>query len=305
MANSSRITRGNAPRVLQYGLDAILDQNGKDYKGVGDRLFEVVKTDKGYYEMMQLAGMGIAARKGEGDAISYDSVDQHWVFRIPVFTYEKSARVTREMLKDNVYENLLPRIAREKLKALAHNRDLQQANILNRAFTAGYTYGDAKVLCATDHPTQAGATNSNRLASDSDLSEDAIETASILIDNMINDDGLKSNYVSKKLIVPVALKFEAVRILKSPARVGTPDNDANVLKMDGYIEEIVVWKRLTDSDAWFISTDAENGLLEIRREGIYTQESMDPYTHDTILTTAERAAWSVGDHRCIVGTPGA
>ena len=305
MANNARINRGSLPRALQYGLDKILDQMGKDYKGMGDRIFTEVMTDKAYYEMMQMAGMGIAARKNEGDSITWDSIDQTWVFRVPVYTYEKSARITKEMIADNVYEDLLPRIAKEQLKALAHARDINQASILNNGFSTSYKYGDQKELFSTSHPTQAGPTNSNRLAVDADLSEDALENSVILIDNFVNDDGLKSDYSAKRLIVPTQLRFEAKRILRNPNRPATADRDISVLNMEGDISEILVWKRLSDADAFFVQTDAENGLMTIRRKGIETSSMQDFETYDTKLTASERYANSVGDHRCVVGTPGA
>jgi len=305
MANTGRITRGSAPRVLQLGLDKQLDDLKNVYKGRGDSIFETRDTEKAYYELMKLAGMGLAALKGEGAAITYDSVDQNWVFRIPVFTYEKSARVTREMIKDNLYEDLLPRIAKEQMKGIDTNRDTLEANVLNRAFTSGYTFGDGSVLCATNHALQSGGTNSNRLASDSDLSEDALENMKILADGMVNDDGILGDYELQDLIIPAALQFEAHRILKSMGRVGTADNDANALRDSNVIRNIIMWKRLTDTDAFFTTTNCEDGLLLIRREGIYTQTSQDPYTFDTILSACERFAVSAGKHQCIIGTPGA
>ena len=304
MANNGRITRGSIPRALQYGLDKIIDQEGKSYKGVGDEIFTKVMTEKGFYEFMQLAGMGMAARKGEGESITADSIDQSWVYRTPVFTYEKSARITREMIKDNVYENVLPRIAREQLKALAHARDQAMADVLNRSETSGYTFGDGKVLCATDHPTQAGPVNSNLLSPAVDLSEDALEQLVYLIDNFVNDDGLLSSYDSMKLVVPTALRFEAVRIVRNSDRPATADRDINAMYSEGSIKDLKVWKRLTDTDAFYVTTNADNGLLMVQREGIFTQSMMDFDTYDTKLTAAERYAVTVGDHRCIVKSAG-
>lgn len=304
MANSSRITRGNIPRALQYGLDLIIDQEGKNYKAVGEEIFKTVMTDKGYLEMMQLAGMGIAGMKNEGSPITYDSIDQHWTQRVPVHCFEKSARITQEMIEDNVYENLLPRIGREQLKALKHARDYAMATVLNQAF-ASTTYGDGKVLCATDHPCQAGGVNSNLLAVATDFSTDAVEAMQFLIDGYVNDDGLPSDYLPGKLVIPTSLRFEAHRVLQSVQQPGTADNQINAVRVEGVVSDVVIWKRLSDSDAFFITTDAENGLLMIKRKGIYTKESQDPFTFDTILSAAERYAVSVGDHRCVVGTPGA
>jgi hypothetical protein len=302
MANNGRITRGSLPRMLQYGLDEILDQMGKDYKGVGDSLFEEVKTEKAFYEFMQMAGMGIATELGEGEAVSFDSIDQHWVFQVPIRTYQKAGRITRNAIKDNLYEDMLPKIAKEQLKALAHNRDIQQAAILNNATTSGYTFGDGVVLLSTAHPLQTGATSSNTLSVHVDLSEDGVEQLSILADGILNDDGLVSQYVTKKLIVPPALKFEARRIVSSPDRYNTADRSISAVNYDGTISDLVVWKRLSSTSAYFISTDADDGLMTVRREGIFTESSQDPYTFDTILTAAERLAFTVGDWRAILGT---
>lgn len=308
MAGNARITRGNIPRMLQYGIDKILDQMGKDYKGMGDRIFTEVKTDKGFFEYLQLAGMGIAGEKGEGEAITnFDSIDQDWSFKPTIRTVEKSARITMEMIDDNVYENLLPRIAENQMRALKHARDIAQANILNRYATAGYTYGDGSVLISTSgHTAQTGETISNRLAVDADMSEDAVEGLVKLIDNLLTNEGLSTEYMPKRIIVPSDLRFEVKRVLGGAERPATTDRDVNVLHVEGVIPEIAVWKRLTDADAFFIQTDAPDGLTLVRRKGIFTKSAQDFETYDTKVTAAERYLCTVGDAaRCIVGTSGA
>ncbi len=304
MANNGRITRGSAPRVLQFGLDKLLDDLKDVYKGKGDSIFTSIKTEKAYFELAKLAGVGLAALKGEGEAISYDSVDQAFVHRAPVYTYEKSVRITREMIKDNVYEDMLPRIAREQMKGIDANRDSILANIFNRSQTSGVIYGDGKVLLATDHPLQAGGTNANKSASDADISEDALEALKIVADAMKNDDGILGDYEVQDLIIPSALQFEAHRILKSMGRVLSADNDANALKDMGIVRNIIMWKRLTDADSFFLTTNCEDGLILARREGVFTMTSQDYATHDTILTAAERFGVTVGKHQSVVGSMG-
>lgn len=305
MANNGRITRGSAPRVLQLGLDKLLDDLKDVYMGKGDAIFTEIKTEKAYFEMMKLAGMGVAALKGEGEAITYDSVDQNWVFRVPVYDYEKSARITRNMIKDNLYEDMLPRIAKEQMKGINTNRDIIQANILNRAETSGYTYGDGQVLLSVSHPLQAGGVNANKSATDADLAEDSLEALKIVCDNMLNDDGILGDYELTDLIIPSALQFEAHRILKSTDRYNTADRSTNALNDMGVVKNIIKWKRLTDTDAFFLKTDCEDGLILARREGVFTQSSQDPFTFDTILSACERFAITVGKHQSLVGSMGA
>jgi len=69
MANSGRHTTGSIPRSLQYGVDDFVKHFNKVYGNVGETLFKKKDPNsKGFYESVMLAGMGEAARKGEGAA---------------------------------------------------------------------------------------------------------------------------------------------------------------------------------------------------------------------------------------------
>jgi hypothetical protein len=301
MANSARVTTGNLPRLLQLGIDKILTHYKDTYKGPGSEIFQEAKTEKGFYEAVQLAGMGLATRKNEGAAITYDSVDQNWVYRWPIYTYEKSARVTMEAIADNLYEDLIPLMGKEQAKALAHNKDYQMAAVLNAAFsTAG---PDGKALCASDHPIQAGGTSSNTVTLD--ISEDAIEQMVILVDGFLNPDGLLSDYETMNLVVPKELRFEADRIVNSKYRVASADNDISAINSQSVVKKIIPWKRLTDTDAFFITTNADNGLLVASRQGVTTDSFKDPTTKDIIVSAYERFRTFFADWRCVVGSPGA
>jgi hypothetical protein len=303
MANSARVTTGNLPRLLQLGIDKIIQHYMKSYKGVGMEIFTKVPAEKGFYEAVQLAGMGLASRKGEGAPITYDSVDQNWVYRWPIYAYEKSARVTMEAIADNLYEDLLPMMGKEQAKALAHNKDFQMAAVLNAAFST--TGPDGKVLCASDHPIQAGGTSTNLLSPALDLSEDAIEQMVILVDKFVNPDGLLSDYNTQNLVVPIDLRFEADRIVNSRYRPGSADNDISAIYNQAVIKKVVPWKRLTDTDAFFITTDAENSLCIAQKKEIETRSFVDNFTYDVIVTAFERFRTFFADWRGLVGSAGA
>lgn len=302
MANTGKMTSGSRPRSLQYGVDKFITHFANQYKGIGEMVFTKIKADKGFYEIVQLAGMGLATRKGEGSPITMDSIDQDWNSRFPIYTYEKGARITMEAIEDDVYDDQIPQIGKEIQKALSYNKDYQMAQVLNGAFST--TGPDGKALCATDHPLQAGGTSSNRLSPDLDLSEDACEQASILVDNFLNPDGLQSEYRSKKLIVPVALKYVADRILGSKYRTSTSDNDINSIVHRGDVEDYMVWKRLTGTTTWFLTTDCEDCLILAQKKGITTKSFDDPYTYDMVLTSHERFRALFADWRGIVGSVG-
>lgn len=306
MANSGRVTTGSIPRALQYGVDDFIQHMQKVYPNVGEKIFQKRSSnEKGFYEAVNLAGMGTAARKGEGAAISYDSIDQESNMRWAIHTYVKAARLTMESIQDNLYQDLLPMYAKEIAKSLLYTKDEKRAEILNNAFTSGQTGPDGKVLCATDHPLQAGGTSANRPSADADLSEDALESMVILVDKFLNPDGLKSMYNAKYLVVPTDLKYEACRIMETKLRTGTANNDIQAINARGDVQDYLVWKRLSDTDAWFITTDADNSLVEVSRSGLEKQSHNDPYTFDMVVSIYERYRMLFNDWRGIAGTTGA
>jgi hypothetical protein len=303
MALQGKMTTGLNPRQLQEGLDLIIDENLKHaYYGMFQEIFKKVPHHKAYYEMQKLAGMGVAGVKGEGEAIqSYDSIDQHWVHRFPMITYEKSARITLEAQEYNLYMDYLPRIGKELVKAHKVRQDLEGANIFNDAF-ASVTYGDGKVLCANDHPLQAGGTVDNLISADFD--EDAIEQMRILAYQMKNDDGIEGDYELTKLVYPVNLTHEVDRVLMSPLRPATADNDINVNKERGDLEKCM-WKRLTDTDAFFAVTNADDGFILAEHMGIKSKRFGEEFTWDTVVSTISMWRMLVGDSaRACIGSAG-
>ena len=303
MANSGKITTGLTPRLLQLGLDKIIEHFSNQLPSEVETVFETVQATKSFYELIELSGMGLAGRKGEGDVLTYDSINQEFNAHYPIFTYEKSARITMEAMEDNLYENMLERIGQELVKAHKYNKDYQGANILNNATTT--TWMDGSALISTSHTLQAGGTNSNRLSPDLDLSADAVEQAMIGIYGFLNPDGLLGDYRARRLIVPTALNFVAERLTGSRYRPSTADNDINTIPSLGLLPEgYLVWRRLTSNTTWFIQTDASSGLMIAERKGIVTKTFNDNFTYDMIVTSHTRFRTLVGDHRCVIGSVG-
>lgn len=303
MANSGRITTGSMPRLLQKGIDKILEHYSKTYKGVGDEVFERIVAEKGFYEAVQLAGMGYAAIKGQGAPVQMDSVDQDWVYRWPLIVYAKAARITMEAIEDNLYEDQIPILGREIAKGLAHTKDFQQAQVLNNAFSVAGP--DGKVMCATDHPIQAGGTSSNLLSPGLNMSEDAIERMVTLADQLVNPDGLPSDYDTMDLVVPIELRFETDRVVNSRYKVDSSDNTISAIYNQSVIKRVIPWKRLSDSNAFFLTTNAPNGLLLAVKEGVKTDSFKEPTTMDVLVTAYERYVAFYAEFRKVIGSQGA
>ena len=188
---------------------------------------------------------------------------------------------------------------------MAYTKQVKAADVLNRAFNASYTYGDGVTLCSTSHPLVSGGTNSNRPSTASDLNETSLENAIIQISNWTDERWLLVAARPKKLIIPADLTFVATRLLKSENRVATSDNDINAIKSDGAIPGgYSVNHFLTDTNAWFLTTDIPNGLKHFVRAPMATSMDGDFDTGNARYKARERYSFGVSDPLGIFGSPG-
>ena len=235
---------------------------------------------------------------------------QGFTSRYQHVTYGLGFIVTREAFDDDMYDV----VAKKKAQALAFSmrqtKEIIGANVYNRAFNTSYVGGDAATLIAcaaggsATAPNVAGGTYTNGPSAAVDLSEAALEQACIDIAGFTNDRGLKIAVRPRKLIIPKELMFEASRILKTEGRVGTDLNDINAVKSMGMIPEIVVNHYLTDTDAWFLRTDVQNGLKYFERRGDQFEMDNDFDTENAKFKATARYSFGWTDRRGIYGSPG-
>lgn len=295
------ISTSNHPKALWPGMHAFFQASYNEHPEEYREIFTIEKSSKNYEEDTALQGFGLAPQKNEGGAISYDSEQQKYTKRYTHIVYGLGYAVTEEELEDNQYEI----VSRRRIKRLAFSmrqtKEIVSANVLNRATTAGYNGGDGVVLLSTAHPSTAGNW-SNKLATAADLSEAALEDIVIQIGQATNDRGLNIALRPKKLIVPVNLMFDAKRILKSELQSGTANNDVNALKG---MFDFTVNHYLTDTDAWFIKTDAPNGMTMFERRALAFMQDNDFDTGNAKAKATMRFSVGWSDPRGVYGSEGA
>ena len=161
-------------------------------------------------------------------------------------------------------------------------------------------------LFDTDHPTVQGGSNSNRPSTGADLNETSLEQAVIDIAAFVDERGLLIAARPRKLIIPPALQFIATRILQSDLRTGTADNDLNALRNNGSIPEgFTVNHYLTDTNAFFLTTDVPNGMKMFVRTPMSTAMDGDFNTGNVRYKARERYSFGVSDPLGMYGSPGA
>ena len=300
------ISRAQLLKELLPGLNALF---GLEYAKYGDEaaeIFETESSDRSFEEETKLSGFGAAPVKGEGSAIDYDNAQEAWTARYTHETIAMGFSLTEEAIEDNLYDSLSSRYTKALARAMAYTKQVKGAAVLNNAFTgSGVTYGDGKVLCATDHPLVSGGTNSNRPTTGADLNETSLEAAVIQIAGWTDERGLLIAAKPTKLVIPPALQFVATRLLDTELRVATADNDINAIRTNSSIPGgYTVNHYLTDTNAWFLMTDVPNGLKHFVRSPMQTSMDADFDTGNSRYKARERYSFGVSDPLGIFGSPG-
>ena len=298
------ITTGNFSKALWPGINAWYGKAYNEHKVEYTDLFSKYSSRKAWEEDVSLSGFGLAQVKGEGDAVSYDTERQGFVTRYTHVTYALGFVITREMVEDDLYDVVGERKAKGLAFSMRQTKEILAANVYNRAFTSTYAGGDGKELCATDHPNIAGGTFANELSTSADLSEAALEQACIDLMKFTNDRGLKISIMPQSLIVPVDLAFEADKIMKTEYEVGTANNTVNVVR-SRFPGGVKVNHYLTDTDAWFIRTNAPDGMKYFERRGDNFAQDDDFDTDNAKYKASFRCSFGWSDPRAVFASPGA
>jgi hypothetical protein len=299
------ISRMQLVKELEPGLNALFGLEYDRYENQDKEIFDSESSDRAFEEEVMLGGFANAAVKPEGQGVTYEDAQETYTARYTNETIALAFALTEEAVEDNLYDKLSTRYTKALARSMANTKQVKAANILNRAFNNSYLGGDAKELCATDHPTLSG-NQKNELSTAADLNETSLEQMLIDIADMKDERGLKIALRGMKMIIPVNLQFVAERLMKSAGRVGTADNDINAIKSMGMVPEgYVVNNFLTDTDAFFIKTDAPNGLKHFVRAPIRTAMEGDFDTGNVRYKARERYSFGWSDWRGIFGSPGA
>jgi len=300
------ISRQQLAKELEPGLNALFGLEYKNYENQHTEIFDIENSDRAFEEEVMLSGFANAAVKAEGAAVTFDNANESFTSRYTHETVALAFAITEEAVEDNLYDSIARRYTKALARSMANTKQIKAANVLNNGFSSSFPGGDGKELFATDHPTVSAGDLKNELSTSADLSETSLEQAMIDIAAFKDERGLKIAARGLKLIIPSELQFTAERILKSPARVGTADNDLNALSSMGMIPQgYVVNNFLTDTDAFFIKTDVPNGMKMFNRAAIKTAMEGDFDTGNMRYKARERYSFGFSDWRGMFGSPGA
>ena len=306
------ISRAQLLKELLPGLNALF---GMEYARYGEQhkeIYETETSERSFEEEVKLSGFSAAPVKNEGSAISYDNAQEAWSTRYNHETIALGFSITEEAVEDNLYDSLSARYTKSLARAMAYTKQVKAASVLNNGFNGGYLGGDGVSLFGynssstlVNHPLVSGGTNANTPSTQADLNETSLEAAVIQIAAWTDERGLLIAAKPKKMIVPPALQFVATRLLETSLRVGTADNDINAIKNNGSVPEgYTVNNFLTDTNAWFLTTDVPNGLKHFIRTPLQNSMDGDFDTGNVRYKARERYSFGWSDALGIFGSSG-
>jgi len=299
------ISRAQLLKELLPGLNALFGMEYARYGEEHKEIYETETSERSFEEETKLSGFSAAPVKAEGTAISYDNAQEAWTARYNHETIALGFSITEEAVEDNLYDSLSSRYTKALARAMAYTKQVKGATVLNNGFSSSYTGGDGVALFSTAHPLVSGGTNPNRPTTDVDLNETSLEAAVIQIAAWTDERGLLIAAKPRKMVIPPALMFVAKRLLDTELRVGTTNNDINAIKAMGSVPEgCTVNHFLTDTNAWFLTTDVPNGMKHFVRVPLQNGMDGDFDTGNVRYKARERYSFGWSDPLGMWGTSG-
>jgi len=296
------ISRSQLVKELEPGLNALFGLEYNRYENQHAEIFVTETSDRAFEEEVMLSGFASAPTKQEGAGVVFDTAGETFTARYNHETIALAFSITEEAIEDNLYDRLAARYTRALARSMSNTKQVKAANVLNQAQFAAVTGGDGVPLISNAHPLATGGTFSNVLTVAADLNETSLEQSLIDIAGFVDERGLRIATQGRKMIIPKELQFTAERLMKTPQRTGTADNDINAIASMGMVPEgYSVNNFLTDTDSYYLMTDVPNGMKHFVRSPIKTAIEGDFDTGNVRFKARERYSFGFSDPRAIFG----
>lgn len=303
MATPMRSTdfRSIVEPILNEEFNGIYDQRADEWKQVFD---EKAGIPRSYHEEPVLYGFGAAPELPDGMPVTYQSGGVLFLARYLYKVYGLAFALTKVLVEDGDHIRVGQTYSRHLAQSLIETKETLCANILNRAFNGSYVGGDGVSLVSASHPI-VGGTFSNVLSTAANLSQTSLEQMLIQIRGAVDNNGKRIRLTPTKLVVGSSNIFQGEVLLKSALRAGTANNDINPVKsmnmLGGGQANLA---RLTSTTAWWIKTDAPEGLKMLTRRKLEKSMEGDFETDSMRYKATERYGVGWTDPRAVFGTAG-
>lgn len=272
------------------------------------RLYQVETSTRSIEQHSQVSGVGLMAEIPETGEVRMDQPVQGFDALFTHRKYGLGIETSRDLVEDDKI-GLVRRGAVELGYSANETIEWDAASTFNNAFSSSFAGPDGQPLCSLNHPLlKAGGVQANRLSTDADLDVDSLELALTDWETMRRSNGHQISLPTPRLLVPPALRWRGHELLKGKLRSDTANNTVNAFQYgeSGAVDEIMVWSKLTDPDAWFLVAPPEHtGLVWYWRVKPYTRGFFDDKTERGGTILRYRKSQGFTDFYGVFGSPGA
>lgn len=294
--------------ILNEEFDGVYEQRQDEWKGP---FREQTGIPRNYHEEPVLFGFGAAPELPDGSPVTYQAGGVLFLKRYQYRVWGLAFALTQVLVEDGDHIRIGQIYARHLGQSLVETKETLCANVLNRAFNASYKGGDGVSLVSTAHPIAGGVggtanTFSNQLTTSAALSQTSLEQILIQVRSAVDNNGKKIRLMPRAITCAPANVFQAETILKSALRTSTANNDVNPINTMGLLKEGQYnMSRLTSATAWWVNTDAPEGLKLMMRRPLKRSMEGDFETDTMRFKSTERYIPGFTDPRAVFGTSGA
>ena len=287
--------------ILNEEFDGIYEQRVDEWKGP---FREQTGIARNYHEEPVLYGFSAAPELPDGAPVTYQDGGTLYMKRYQYRVFGLAFALTQTLVEDGDHIRIGQVYAKHLAQSLIETKETLTANVLNRAFNSSYLGGDGQPLVSTAHPIVNGVF-SNQLATAAALSQTSVEQMLVHVRQAVDNNGKKIRLQPRAITCAPANVFQVETILKSALRTGTGNNDVNPVITMGLLKEGQYnMSRLTSNTAWWVNTDAPEGLKVMMRRGLKRSMEGDFETDSMRFKSTERYIPGWTDPRCVFGTPG-
>jgi hypothetical protein len=251
-----------------------------------EMLFQKKSTSRDIWQSTAMHDLSLLQQVSEGQDYSFTASKQGASKTLKPVKYGLGVSISEEAAEDGKFDEIADLI-KKLAKSARESQEIQAMNIFNNGFSTETT-ADGVALFSASHTLPSGGTFSNLLTA-ADLSDTSLEDMLVQFETaQVGDSGIIYSVRPRNLVVHPDNKRLAMELIGSDLRAANDGvaakNNMNSLREDGL--RVVSSPHLTDTDAWFITAEAQDtGLRIISRKDIETKAAGADagFVNDSIL----------------------
>jgi len=291
--------------ALTAGFEKVVRGRYEQAKPVYQSIMNEVQMRFPTYKTSSVTGVELPSKKTEGTTVSYQDAVQGYDKTLSPSVYASGMQFSQELIEDDLYSVVGKKQSNDLADAFVASLDIDCAGLLNNATATTYdACGDTLALASTAHTLiKSGGTDSNYISSD--LGVTSLWEAINMLETQKLDNGRYGQFTAKYLIVSgVAPENERIarQLLGSDLNPEDDKNAINVIRSRNL--QLIVWKELTDVDAFYVLAENHDLTLPWKRKLAFSNK-IDFDTGNLKIKASYRYARGFNDWRGVVVSDGA